>query len=179
MKRIVPAILVSIYLPCGAATVYKSVDENGQVTFSDQPPTPGKPVETLDYTTTVPVSAEEARARLERMRASTDRMAADRREREAARASPQPTAPPQPTGASLPTYYPIYVGGTHRPGFRPLHYPPVHPAHPPLHPTVPLRPSAATLPYPSSYIRRRYPGAAGEIFNPPPRQENRRTARGR
>lgn len=71
-----------------AATVYKTVDENGRVTYSDQPPGDGEVVEVLDLQIE-PRSAEDVAgdmARIEAMRETTDRMAADRRERESARA---------------------------------------------------------------------------------------------
>ena len=144
--------------------IYKSVDAEGRVTFSDQPPTTGEEAETLHYDTGESVSAEEAEARLQRMRETTDRMAADRREREAARAQAQvpATTPAPPAAAESPrVYYPVYTGRRHRPGWRPPYRPPTRP----VHPIEPYRPSQQ--PYPSSYIRKRYPGAAADIFNPP------------
>ena len=64
-----------------AATVYKSVDENGVVTFSDTPPDTDT-AEEVQINVQEGLSPEESAARLEEMRETTDRMAADRCERE-------------------------------------------------------------------------------------------------
>ncbi len=173
MHNVVMTALLMLLLPAPigyGATVYKSVDEQGRVTFSDQPPAAGEAAETLTYDPGDPVSAEEAQQRLDRMRETTDRMAAGRREREAARAAaePRPSQPAAPAPVEpLPTYYPVYLGGARRP---PYH----RPGHRPVHPVTPVQPAAARVPYPASYIRQRYPGAAGKIFNPPPRPVGRR-----
>lgn len=93
-----------------AATVYKTVDENGRVTYSDQPPQDGAAVEVLDLQVQ-PRSAQEIEgdlARIEAMRETTDRMAADRREREAARAKARAEAEAARAAAyqqSYPDYY--------------------------------------------------------------------------
>jgi uncharacterized iron-regulated membrane protein len=68
----------------GSTTVYKSVDRNGVVEFSDTPPSEGGSVET--FRIVVPFSnAAESLQQLEAMRQTTDRMASDRQEREAQR----------------------------------------------------------------------------------------------
>ncbi|TXS93869.1 DUF4124 domain-containing protein [Parahaliea maris] len=69
-----------------SATVYKTVDEDGVVSFSDTPPAEGKTAETLEYSTANSAPDEAYQQRLEDMRETTDRMAADRREREKHRA---------------------------------------------------------------------------------------------
>ena len=92
------------------ATVYKTVDENGRVTYSDQPPGDGEAVEVLNLQVE-PRSAEEIEgdlARIEAMRETTDRMAADRREREAARSRARAEAEAARTAAyqqAYPDYY--------------------------------------------------------------------------
>ena len=74
-------------MPAAAATtVYKWVDESGQVSFSDQPPSAVQEVQTLHLDIPAPVDAELTERRLTQMREVTDRMAADRREREKVRA---------------------------------------------------------------------------------------------
>jgi hypothetical protein len=65
-----------------AATVYKTVDENGVVGFSDTPPIDSGSAEVLQFTPALSNSPEEYSAWLEQMRDATNRMAADRRERE-------------------------------------------------------------------------------------------------
>ncbi|MBN7798797.1 DUF4124 domain-containing protein [Parahaliea mediterranea] len=68
------------------ATVYKTVDDRGHVTFSDTPPEDGAATETLQIHTPEPLTDAASRQRLDNMRATTDRMAADRRQREQHRA---------------------------------------------------------------------------------------------
>lgn len=123
-----------------AATVYRSVDDDGVVVFSDQPPAAGTDADILH----IPVSPSQADAaeRLQALRQSNDRLAQARREREAARAraaapSIRYTAPvgvaadargplPQPVRALWPFRFP----GTHYAGpLRPRPAPgPVSPA---------------------------------------------------
>lgn len=166
-RLLLSMLLLSLEISAQPTTVYKSVDENGQVTFSDQPPASAERAETLVYDTGEPVSAEEAEARLQRMRETTDRMAEDRRQREAARSAARASRPADTPATAqsepLPVYYPVYYGRRHRPVVRPPFRPPARPPIHPVHPVAPISP----VPYPSSYIRKRYPGRAGEIFNPP------------
>tara|TARA_R110002110_G_scaffold330339_1_gene541603 strand:+ start:23536 stop:24069 length:534 start_codon:yes stop_codon:yes gene_type:complete len=69
------------------ATVYRTVDENGVVSFSDtQPENHAGEVEQLQIDVTDPQLSDADRQRLEDMRKTTDLMAADRREREQHRA---------------------------------------------------------------------------------------------
>lgn len=91
-KYMVVRLLISFFLvlACGAAagstTVYRIVDSNGVVGFSDTPPDDPAAAEVIAIDTPQPVSAAETQQQLEAMRETTERMAADRREREAARA---------------------------------------------------------------------------------------------
>ncbi len=139
-------LLVGTYAQ--AATVYKTVDEDGVVSFSDTKPVSNEPVETLKINAQAPPgSAEEEQRRLEEMRETTDRMAADRMAREKQRAEqrqqqPQ-TTPQQPdytdymgytTGSSRYYRYPV-----RRPIVRP-HPIPSHPiARPPIRPRPVVR----------------------------------------
>lgn len=83
------SIWLLLALPCCAAwadatTVYRVVDEQGVVGFSDTPPPDGSDAETMQIA--VPKSsAGDSLQQLEAMRQTTDRMALDRQEREAQR----------------------------------------------------------------------------------------------
>lgn len=151
-----------------AQTVYRSVDENGVVTFSDAPPGGEVEVESITIDAPQAQSPEAARQRLEDMRETTDRMAADRREREKHRAEMrelqarnQPQS--QPTyERGYDDYYPYsytssrvsrkrYYGDTPwRPGYRPDYgYRPGDNSRPrPEHPIArpPLRPGIGNQP---------------------------------
>lgn len=144
MYALLLGALLGFAAPACATTVYKSVDANGKVTFSDQPPV-GASTETIeigDYT--VPDSVE-TEARLRAMRETTDRLRDDRLERERQRNSTQPASPyvvyqqqPQRIEDSNPGYLvPVY-----RPRY------PYRPQYPDHHPQPPLRPD--TLPNTSS-----------------------------
>lgn len=78
------ATLCAPLLP--AATVYRSVDANGVVSFSDTQPADAAEVETLVIEVQQPQLTETEQERLEAMRETTDRMAADRQAREQQRA---------------------------------------------------------------------------------------------
>ena len=155
-------------LPSFAATIYKSIDENGVVSYSDTRPADDSVVETLVIDEQSPAATEQAQQRLQDMRDTTDRMVADRMAREKHRAElrqleAQTNA--QQSSQDIPDYYdtsPIYTGYYSYPAqrpwrpWRPSHHPrPGHPiAHPPLRP-----PTIQPLPdydYPGSLIRRRY-----------------------
>jgi len=151
-----------------ATTVYKTLDENGVVSYSDTPPVEEVPVETMVIDVQAPQLNETAQDQLEAMRETTDRMVADRQQREKHRAElrqqqAQSQAPPQVvqytnpdsyTGISSGYYpYPVY-----RPGHRPR---PGHPSvRPPLRPHKPVQlPAQIISPghnYPASLIRRGY-----------------------
>ncbi len=168
--------------PLGATTVYKTVDERGQVSFSDQPPPAGAAVEVLDYSVPEVTPTALDTARLEAMRETTDRMAADRREREAHRAKLRAEARAALAVANpAPAYEDYYLpyrtvvrrGGILRPGWG---YPPLHPVppivrppgfRPPQHPGLPkvTRDIASRYnQYPATLIRKHYKGAARREF---------------
>jgi hypothetical protein len=153
MKNVFILLLLGLSAPVlaqSAATVYRTVDEDGVVSFSDTPPEGDLPVEavTLDVPAAQDPSAYQEN--LEAMRKSTDRMAADRRAREkhraelrelAARSEPQPVQAPQNLVDQYSTgWYGSYNSGGYyhpgrppwRPGYRPK---PEHPIHrPPVRP---------------------------------------------
>jgi hypothetical protein len=151
MSRLTPVLILCACIAlstcpesAAAATVYKTVDENGTVSFSDTPPAPGVPVEVLRIDVPASQSTAVYLEQLEVLRAATDRMAADRREREKHRAELRELrartashTPDTPGGAIYlpPLYYPAYPLHPRppwRPGYRPR---PEHPiARPPLHP---------------------------------------------
>jgi len=134
----------------GSSTVYRTVDENGVVSFSDTPPAGDQPVEAMTLDVPAAQDPEVYQQNLEAMRESTDRMAEDRRAREkhraemrelAARSEPQQAQPPQTLVDQYSTgWYGSYNSGGYypsgrppwRPGYRPR---PEHPIHrPPLRP---------------------------------------------
>ncbi len=144
-------ITVVLLLACSSAlaqaqgsTVYKTVDENGVVSFSDTPPAGSTDTQTLQVDAPPPQSDGQYQANLEAMRETTDRMADDRREREKHRAEMRElNARTSSYGQSgqpevieydnyLPSYSSGYYGGGHyrpgkppwRPGYRPK---PEHP----------------------------------------------------
>ena len=144
--------------PVIADTVYKTVDDKGVVSFSDTPPEGDPEVESFQIATPPPQDAEVAQQRLDDMRETTDRMAADRREREKHRAEMQElqatAAPQQPQqqqySSGYNDYYPpIYTSSNVRrrnyygntpwhPNYRPR---PEHPiARPPIRPGAGNRP---------------------------------------
>ena len=166
----------------GATTVYKTVDARGRVSFSDQPPASDAAVEVLDYSMPTVRPSPMDTARLEAMRETTDRMAADRREREAHRAklraearAAQAAANPAPAYDDY--YYPYRTvarrGGVLRPG---LGHPPLRPRPPIARPPglkPPLRPGLPRATrdiasryneYPATLIRKHYKGGARREF---------------
>jgi hypothetical protein len=128
------AIALAVALPALGATVYKSVDADGKVSFSDTPPPAGSATEVIETRDTDASPDPDAAERLQQMRETTDRLRADRLAREQARALPPapayPAYPEQDDGARgddedrwLLPYYPPYRrwhgGGDHRPPPRP------------------------------------------------------------
>lgn len=147
-----------------AATVYKSVNEDGVVTYSDTKPAVEGEVETLVIDVQDPELTESEQQRLQNMRDTTDRMVADRQQREKhraelreqqARVQAQSAPPDYPSygiqSDSYPLYYPYPV---RRPGWnRPR---PVHPiARPPIRPPRPV-PYSSSHDYPASLVRKGY-----------------------
>jgi septal ring-binding cell division protein DamX len=130
-----------------AATVYKTVDEDGVVSFSDTKPASDEPVETLKINAQAPAgSAEEEQQRLEDMRETTDRMAADRMAREKQRAElrqqqPQ-TTPAQPDYTDYMGYSTRNSGYYRYPVRRPVLTPRPTPEHPIARPPIRPRPVA-------------------------------------
>mgnify|MGYP003630760113 CR=1 FL=1 len=151
-----------------AATVYKTVDEKGVVSYSDTPPAEEVPVETLVIDVQAPELSDTAQEQWQALRETTDRMVADRQQREKHRAEmreqqAQSQAPPQVAEYTEPgfnngtsrAYYPYPV-------YRPVRRPrPVHPiARPPLRHQVPAHTPAGVISpgydYPASLVRRGY-----------------------
>ncbi len=144
--------LIALVFCCAsvsATTVYRTVDENGVVSFSDAPPPGDVQSQQLQIDTPQPQDPQAHREQLEALRETTDRMVADRRAREKHRTEMREIeartqaqqSPPQPVVYEpYDRYVPIYGGGRY-PGHR---HPPWRPGlHPrPEHPVVrpPLRP---------------------------------------
>ncbi len=176
MRQLLCLLLILQGMPVLATTVYKSVDSSGHISFSDQPPISGTLVEIREYKDPAPVSSAVDTARLQAMREVTDRMAADRREREAARLAARRLKYEQQV-AQEPYYdYPYYGGYTgsyhrrNRPGIRPpgVRPPGIRPPgmRPPVHPRRPIGGPAILSQYPAKLVRRHYTGAARRVFNP-------------
>ena len=159
-----------------ATTVYKTVDENGVVSYSDTPPAEEVPVETVVIDVQTPELGETSQEQLEAMRETTDRMVADRQQREKHRAElrkqqVESQAPPQVVQYTNPgsysgTYSGYYPYPIYRPGHRPR---PGHPiVRPPLRPHKPVQlPANVISPgynYPASLIRRGYSPQARAAF---------------
>ncbi|RLA56183.1 MAG: DUF4124 domain-containing protein [Gammaproteobacteria bacterium] len=133
-----------------AATVYKTVDEDGVVSFSDAKPVSDGPVETLKINAqeASPGSAEQEEQRMKDMRETTDRMAADRMAREKQRdelrqQQPQP-APPQSDYSDYMGYSSGSSGYNGYYGY-PVRRPVLRPGPKPEHPIArpPIRPRPA------------------------------------
>jgi hypothetical protein len=109
--RWLPALALLCCLPSLAATVYKTVDEDGVVSFTDIKPAGESPVETLVIDARAPQVSEAEQQRLQDMRDTTDRMAADRMAREKHRAELR-----QLQAQTQPQYQPQYPAGDN-PGY--------------------------------------------------------------
>ncbi|MFK8048484.1 MAG: DUF4124 domain-containing protein [Halioglobus sp.] len=141
MFRIVTTMLLLHAAIGHAATVYKTVDDYGVVSFSDTPPSNLSSAEVIQIVPALSKSPEEYSAWLEQMRETTDRMIADRHEREqhraklkeaSARTAAYQTPEPVAVTPQRSVYYPPYPLVT-RPHWRRNHRPHPHPvAHPPL-----------------------------------------------
>ena len=166
-----------------AATVYKTVDENGVVSFSDTAPVEEQAIEIIQIDARTPESSESAQEQLEAMRETTDRMVADRQQREKHRAElrqlqAEKTRQSQVIEYTAPTDYSYSRSGTftgyypypvYRPGagHRPKPRPPI--ARPPLRPRPPThRPEHRVISpghdYPASLIRKSYSAPVRAAF---------------
>lgn len=133
MSRLLVSVLLS--LACGAAadstTVYRFVDSNGVVGFSDTPPPGNVSAEALRIVAPVSAPADTLQ-RLEAMRQTTDRMAADRQEREARRelvrlrAAAGEAARQRPALREQVRHEYIYLPAATVPPWRRGYYPPPH-----------------------------------------------------
>lgn len=150
-----------------STTVYKTVDPDGVVSFSDTPPETAVPVETMVIETDTTELSESAQDQLAAIRETTDRMVADRQAREKHRAELrqqrlEDQAQPQVVEYSdSVTYGGVYNRYYPYPVYRPFRkHRPVHPIHPPLRPHQPIKkPPNVISPghnYPASLIRRSY-----------------------
>lgn len=132
-------------------TVYRHVDENGVVSFSDSPPGGEQESETLQINTPTLQDPDVYLENLNAMRETTDRMAQDRRERERHRAEIRELNTSQRDSTDTQVvehreyedYWPVYrspvYGRPGRPPWRPGYRPkPEHPvARPPYRPSHP------------------------------------------
>ena len=148
----VHTLLLLAAMDSSATTVYKSVDAEGRVTFSDQPPPAAELVDVYEYREPPPNRSALDVERIEAMREVTERMAADRREREASRAGARTVsryAQSAPDGASG-FYRHDYRDDDYAPGFygghpAAIYYRPLRKRRPGVHPPV-ARPPIARPP---------------------------------
>ena len=131
MVRILVLLLVSV--GAAAQTVYKSV-EDGVPTFSDAPPPEGE-VEVIHMQVPPAPKDDLLEARLEDMRETTDRMAADRREREKHRAELRAMNAPEPEPREIEMPAMVWGGG-----FWPAYGSRPNRPRPPFRPVPPQRP---------------------------------------
>jgi hypothetical protein len=167
MSRLLLILSLLMCLPCTAATVYKSVDVRGRVTFSDTPPEQAVSVEILDVQAPTADDPEYYLQRMAVMTDVTDKIAAARVQREQLRlasrnsrsdyGSGQPAAPQE-------GYYNGYYNPVRRHHRR--HPYPGHPIVNPPHP--PLRGPALVNQYPASLVRRSYSPRVAAVFQSSP-----------
>ena len=151
---------IAVVSPLSAQTVYKSV-ENGVTTFSDAPPSDDTPVETIVLEVPAPADDPQLTERLEQMREATDRMAADRREREAHRATlREQQAVPVPEPAAEPPAV-IAAGGYWQ--APPSYWPPFRPPYRPPHVRPPMRPQPLPVAPPGWSVMR---GGNSQLMRP-------------
>ena len=112
-KRYLPILL--LLSPLATAQIYKWVDDQGQVRYSDQAPDAVADVELLAQDRLSYASGEDSAERLAQIRAVADRLSAERKEREAQRQAERALPPPaalqveQPPLVYAPEYlYPYY-----------------------------------------------------------------------
>ncbi len=175
MPRLLHILLLLICLPCTAATVYKSVDARGRVTFSDSPPEQAVSVEKLVLDVQAAAAPELYLARMAAMTEVTDKIAAARIEREQTRLESRrwqenSYQQGQPTVVQDAYYsgYRSYAGAPRR-TYRKRHHP-THPiVHPPLRPArVAARGPALVSQYPASIVRRSYSPRVAAVFQNSP-----------
>jgi hypothetical protein len=165
MRLLFISVSLLLALPSVSATVYKSVDERGRVTFSDTVPLTAVSVESIVVQVQQPHAPELYLERMQAMTAVTDKIAAQRKEREQNRESALQrhnagTFAGYP-GMSGETVYVGYGGARRWLGSRPPHYP-VHPVvRPPLQP---VRGPILVNQYPASVVRRSYGPHVASVF---------------
>ena len=86
MQMAAPTLVLLYCLPSLAATVYRTVDDKGVVSFTDIKPNSDNVVDTLIIDAQAPQLSEIEQQRLTEMRETTDRMASDRMARKKHRA---------------------------------------------------------------------------------------------
>src|SRR6056297_2420120 len=180
--RIAPLLLTLLLplcsLPLMAATVYRSVDADGAVAFSDTRPTDAPLAQKMHIDTPAPQPDALQHQRLEEMRETTDRMAADRMARERHRAELRELA------ARAQTQWPHtepdtiytrpYRGSRHPFGYYGLHPRPGHSSvRPPLNPSAGHpsagRPPASYGDHPAAFLRLQQGPRVRDAFNLPRR----------
>ena len=174
LARYLPALLALLCLaiPGMAETpVYKSVDEAGNVTYSDRPPSDAVQTETMTIEKPQDTgNTPDAKTRQERMKKQADELARSRKEREAEREKrarektpPSPPAPANPQDERTVEHDGFYWPGYpyRPPAYRPPHRPP-HQRPPGQRPPVKPRPPGQRPP------AQRPPVQRPPVQRPPP-----------
>lgn len=157
MNKLISAFFILWTSTSLATTVYKTVDENGVVSFSDSS-TQGEEAEVMHIATPPAQPTGDQAANLEAMRETTDRMAADRREREKHRAELKELASaPQNTAA------PGYIDSSSTVSGGGYYYPPGRPPWHPGHRPKPEQPIVRPPLLPASSVFR---GANSQLMRP-------------
>ena len=165
--RLTLILCLLLSFPCSAATVYKSIDARGRISYSDSPPVAAVSVETLVLHVRSPEVSDEYRSRLAEMTEVTNRMAADRLQREQARMeSRQRLASTSATSEFVISeeYYPVY-SSTRQQHYRRGYYPRPPVVYPHL---VPVRGQPLVNQYPASVVRRSYGPHVASVFQNQP-----------
>jgi hypothetical protein len=175
MSRLLFLLPLLICLPCNAATVYKSVDARGRVTFSDTPPEQAVSVQILEVQAQTAHDPELYLQRMAVMTEVTDKIAAARLQREKLRLSAKSSGRELGAGdfavqggAYYDNYNNNYASSGYYNGVRRHHR--KRPVHPIVYPPKPqLRGAAQVNQYPASLVRRSYSPRVAAVFqNSPP-----------
>jgi hypothetical protein len=177
MKSVLPLVVMlvctAVSAISSAATVYKSYDASGRVTFSDQPPARAVSVEKLEVLVQPAADPDLYLARMRAMTEVTDKIAAARMERERLRAQTRresTRAVEYATEEYSPGYYAAYPGYGYSSGLpRRYHRKRHHPSHPIVRPPMhAARGPALVNQYPASLVRRSYSPRVAAVFQNPP-----------
>lgn len=105
---LVAAWALSALALAGETVIYKSTDAQGKVSYGDKPARNAAMVEEIRLPGSAAVSPAATQAGIEALAATTDRLRADRLDREKERAAAAPPPPVEPQLSPHPEIYPQY-----------------------------------------------------------------------